>query len=81
MRELNVYYTGKTPLPTIDADFLPLGEAIKEMIERKGIIVTDYETIDIARLLLKYNISKPVAAIIMSSEPAAEEYSVEMRKN
>jgi len=80
LRELNIYYTGKKPLPTIDIDFLPLNEALKEMIVHKGIIITDYETIDVARLLLRYNTSKPVAAIIVSSEPATEEYSIEMKK-
>lgn len=80
LRELNIYYTGKKPLPTIGIDFMPLNEALKEMIDHKGIIITDYETIDIARLLLRYNTSKPVAAIIISSEPASEEYSIEMKK-
>jgi len=80
LHELNMHYTGKKPLPTIDIDFLPLNEALKEMIDHKGIIITDYETIDIARLMLRYNIPKPVAAIIVSSEPATEEYSIEMKK-
>ena len=30
--------------------------------------------------MLRYNKSKPVAAIIVSSEPATEEYSIEMKK-
>ena len=80
LHELNIYYTGKKPLPTIDIDFLPLNEALKEMIDHKSIIITEYETIDIARLLLGYTTSKPVATIIASSEPATEEYSIEMKK-
>lgn len=80
LRELNMYYTGKRSLPTIGIDFLPLNEALKNMVEHKGIIITDYETTNIARLLLRYNTFKPVAAIIVSSEPAMEEYSIELKK-
>ncbi len=75
-----MHYTGKKPLPTLDIDFLTLNEALKEMIEHRGIIITDYETIDIARLLLRHSTSKPIAAIIVSSEPATEEYSIEIKK-
>jgi len=80
LRELNVCYTGKRPLPSVDVDFLPLTEALNEMMLHKGIIVTDYESIDIARLLLRYSPSKPIAAVIVSSEPTAEEYSIEMKR-
>ena len=80
LHELNLYYTGKNPLPTIDIDFLSPNEALKEVIDHKGIIITDYESIDIARLLLRCNTPKPVAAIIVSSEPTTEEYSIEMKK-
>ena len=58
---------------------MPLNEAIKELIEHKGIIITDYETIDIARLLLRHRTSKPITAIIVSSEPPTEEHSIEMK--
>jgi len=80
LHELNVYYTGRKPLPAIGIDFLPPNEALKEMIERRSIIITDYEAIDIARLLLRHSNSKLVSAIIVSSEPATEEYSIEMKK-
>jgi len=80
LHELNISYTGRKTLPTIDLEYISPNEALKEFSTHKRIIVTDYETVDIARVLMEYKVNRPILAILVTSEPLNEEYGIEIEK-
>jgi len=79
--ELNLYYTGKAFRPTLRLQYISLDEAIKRLMNREAIVITDYEAPSIARILVNRSITYPVIGLILSSEPTTEEYSIEMQKH
>ena len=80
LRELNIFYSGKKPIPTLGLEYLTISEMMNKFVKNEAVIVTDYETVDLARTLMRVDLSKPAIAILVSSEPVSEEYSIESRK-
>ena len=81
LRELNVGYTDKRALPTLSLDYIPLDLAIGELSREESVIITDFESIDIARALMrKGSLGKTIVALLISSEPTNEEYAIEQRR-
>jgi ribonuclease J len=81
LREVNESHTDKKPLPTLSLSYVPLDLAVKELLREESIIITDFESIDIARALMrKEPLGKTIVALLISSEPTNEEYSIEQRR-
>ena len=80
LRELGLAYTGRKLLPTVSLDGVPLGEALRDLLDGKSLIVTDFESVDIVRAIREYSLAKSVSAVLVVSEPHTEEYSIELKK-
>jgi len=80
LRELGVSYTGPNRQPAVDAEYVELREAMGRMVRRESVVLTDYETVDIARVLIDFGYSELVVVLLVTSEPSSEEYNIEVKR-
>jgi len=78
LEELGIAYAEKKPLPTINIEGVSLETALRDLLSRSALIITDYETVDVVRAIRKQSPVGRVSMIFVVSEPQSEEYSAEL---
>ena len=81
LEELGVTFAPKRALvPYYGSLMCSFREAMKRLAEGSGVVITDYETISIAREFVNRKPDKPICVVMLMSEPQVEELSIEFRR-